>query len=490
MASRRTPQKQILTKILREELGFRGLVLGEGSGIDTIVWEHVAANQKEAGAIALKAGLDVGISYEAGFMKPLIENVEEGKVSMDLIDRAVRRILRQKFVLGLFERPYVDPDYAVATVHRREHQDLTLRAARESIVLLKNERGILPLRKDLKSIAVIGPNADHDRNLLGDYVSHAIPQHVVTVLEGIKGLVPDSARVLYAKGCDVWGADRSGFAEAVKAAKGADIAVVVVGENERYSPDKGSNGEGRDVASLDLTGVQEDLIREVQATGTPTVVVLVNGRPLSIRWTAENVPAIVEAWLPGELGGRAIAEVLFGDYNPSGRLPVTVPRHVGQLPAFYNFKPTKGRWNDDRMEVKEYVDMPGSPLFPFGHGLSYTKFEYSNLKISPACIGPWGEVQVSVDVQNTGQRQGAETVQLYVNDLVSSVTRPVRELKGFEKIMLQPGEKRTVRFKLGPEELSFLDRNLEPVVEPGTFRVMVGSSCDDIRLGANFEVKQ
>ena len=482
--------KLILTRILREELGFQGLVLGEGSGIDTIVWEHVAANQKEAGAIALKAGLDVGISYEAGFMKPLIENVEEGKVSMDLIDRAVRRILRQKFVLGLFERPYVDPDYAVAMVHRREHQDLTLRAARESIVLLKNERGILPLRKDLKSIAVIGPNADHDRNLLGDYVSHAIPQHIVTVLEGIKGLVPATTRVLYAKGSAVWGTDRSGFAEAVQAAKGADVAVVVVGENERYSPDKGSNGEGRDVASLDLSGVQEDLIREVQATGTPTVVVLINGRPLSIRWTAENVPAIVEAWLPGELGGRAIAEVLFGDYNPGGKLPVTVPRHVGQLPAFYNFKPTKGRLNDDRMQVQEYVDMPGSPLFPFGHGLSYTKFEYSNLKISPAWIGPWGVVQVSVDVQNTGQRLGAETVQLYVNDLISSVTRPLRELKGFEKIVLQAGEKMTVRFKLGPEELSFLDRNLESVVEPGTFRVMVGSSCDDIRLGGNFEVKQ
>ena len=480
--------KQILTKILREELGFRGLVLGEGSGIGTIVWEHVAATQKEAGAIALKAGLDVGISYEAGFMKPLIENVEEGRVSMDLIDRAVRRILRQKFALGLFERPYVELDRAIATVHRQEHQDLTLRAARESIVLLKNERGLLPLRKDLKSIAVIGPNADHARNLLGDYVSHAIPQHVVTVLDGIKESVPGGTRVLYAKGCGVWGTDRSGFEAAVNAAKQADVAVVVVGENERYSPDRGSNGEGRDVASLDLTGVQEDLIREVYATNTPTVVVLVNGRPLSIRWTAKNVPAIVEAWLPGELGGRAIAEVLFGVYNPGGKLPVTIPRHSGQLPAFYNFKPTKGKWNGDRMQVEEYVDMPGSPLFPFGHGLSYTQFEYSNLKVSPAQIGPWGEVQVSVDVLNTGQRQGAEIVQLYVNDLVSSVTRPVRELKGFERIVLLAGEKRTVQFKLGREELSFLDRNLEPVVEPGTFRVMVGSSCDDILLATSFEV--
>jgi len=481
---------RILTKILREELGFQGLVLGEGSGIETIVWEHVAATQKQAGAMALKAGLDVGISYESGYMKPLIESVEEGAVSMDLIDRAVRRILRQKFVLGLFERPYVDPDHAVATVHKREHQDLTLRAARESIVLLKNERGILPLRSDLKTIAVIGPNADHDRNLLGDYVSHSIPQHIVTVLEGIKGLVPASTRVLYAKGCDVWGADRSGFADAVNAAKGADIAVVVAGENERYSPQKGSNGEGRDVASLDLTGVQEDLIREVHATGTPTVVVLVNGRPLSIRWTAENVPAIVEAWLPGEQGGRAVAEVLFGDYNPGGKLPVTFPRHAGQLPSFYNFKPTKGRWNGDQMEVNRYVDMPGSPLFSFGHGLSYTKFEYSNLEISPVSIGPWGEVQVSVDVQNAGGREGTETVQLYVNDVVSSVTRPLRELKGFQKVLLRAGEKSTVRFSLGPDELSFLDRNLERVVEPGTFRIMVGSSCDDIRLSASFEVRQ
>jgi beta-glucosidase len=480
--------EKILTKILREELGFEGLVLGEGSGIETIVWEHVAATQKEAGAIALKAGLDVGISYEAGYMNPLIENVEEGKVSMALIDRAVRRILRQKFVLGLFERPYVDPDYATATVHRREHQDLALRAARESIVLLKNDRGTLPLRKELKTVAVIGPNADHARNLLGDYVSHSIPQHIVTILEGIKAQASPATRVVYAKGCGVWGSDRSGFAEAVMAAKGADVAVVVVGENERYSPDKGSNGEGRDVASLDLTGVQEDLIREVQATGTTTVVVLVNGRPLSIRWAAENVPAIVEAWLPGELGGRAVAEVLFGDCNPSGRLPVTIPRHVGQLPVFYNFKPTKGRLRDGRIQVHQYVDMPGSPLYPFGHGLSYTTFEYSNLQISPGRIGPWAEVQVSLDVRNTGARPGAETVQLYVNDVVSSVTRPLLELKGFEKILLQAGEKKTVRFRLGREELSFLDRNLEPVVEPGTIQVLVGGSADDIRLNGIFEI--
>jgi beta-glucosidase len=482
--------EKILTKILREELGFKGLVLGEGGGIGTLVTERVAADQKQAGALALQAGLDVGISYEPGYMGPLIENVEEGRVSMELVERAVRRILRQKFVLGLFERPYVDADYAVKTVHSKPHQELALQAARESIVLLKNEKNLLPLRKELKAIAVIGPNADHDRNLLGDYISHAIPQHIVTVLEGIKQKVSSQTKVLYAQGCEVLGNDKGGFADAVKAAKGAEVAVVVVGENERLSKKGGTNGEGRDIASLDLTGVQEDLIKAVYETGTPTVVVLVNGRPLSTRWTAEKVPALVEAWLPGEQGGTAVAEVLFGDYNPSGRLPISVPRHAGQLPAFYNVKPSRGRWMDGRVGMRDYVDMPGAPLYPFGHGLSYTRFEYANLQISPGEIGPGGQVQVSMDVRNAGERAGAEAVQLYINDVLSSVTRPVQELKGFRKVTLQPGEKQAVRFQLTPEELSFLDRNLERVVEPGTFRVMVGASCQDIRLSGTFEVRR
>ncbi len=474
--------EKILTKILREELGFQGLVLGEGGGIGTLVYERLSANQKEAGILALKAGLDVGISYEPGYMKPLVESVEEGRVPMAEIDRSVRRILRQKFRLGLFERPYVDAERAAKLVNSAPHQALALQAARESIVLLKNEKNLLPLAKSLRSIAVIGPNADHKLNLLGDYVAKNVLQNVTTILDGIRQRAGPAARISYVKGCDVLGNDRSGFGAAEKAAKDAQIAIVVVGENERRAAgNRGTNGEGKDVASLDLTGIQEDLIRAVHQTGTPTVVVLVNGRPLSTRWTAENVPAIVEAWLPGEKGGLAVAEVLFGDYNPSGRLPISIPRHAGQLPVFYNYKPSKLRWN--------YVDMSAAPLYPFGHGLSYTSFEYSAMRISSPRIRRAASVEVSVDVTNAGSQAGEEVVQLYLTDPIATVSRPVQELKGFRKVALKPGEKKTVAFTLTPEDLSLLDRNLERVVEPGEFRVMVGHSSADIKLKGSFEVE-
>jgi beta-glucosidase len=414
-------------------------------------------------------------------MKPLIENVEEGRVPISQIDRAVRRILRQKIRLGLFERPLVDPERAVKIVHSSPHQELAWQAGRESIVLLKNEKNLLPLAKSVRSIAVIGPNANHKLNLLGDYVSKVVLQDVVTVLEGIKTKAGPSTKVIYAKGCDVLGADRSGFEEARNAAKAAEVAIVVVGENERRAAhNQGTNGEGKDVASLDLTGVQEDLIRAVHETGTPTVVVLVNGRPLSTRWTAENVPALVEAWLPGEKGGLAVADVLFGDYNPGGRLPVSIPRHVGQLPVYYNYKPSKLRWH--------YLDMTADPLYPFGYGLSYTRFEYSNLRIAPQKLHAAGNVQVRVDVANAGDRAGEEVVQLYLNDPIATVSRPVKELRGFRKIPLQSGEKKTVEFTLTPEDFSLLNRNLESIIEPGEFRVMVGRSSADICLEGKFEV--
>ncbi|MDP2999229.1 MAG: glycoside hydrolase family 3 C-terminal domain-containing protein [Bryobacterales bacterium] len=474
--------EKILTRILREELGFQGLVLGEGGGIGTLVYERLAANQKEAGILALKAGLDVGISYEPGYMEPLVESVEEGRVPMAEIDRSVRRILRQKFRLGLFERPYVDAERTAKLVNSAPHQALALQAARESIVLLKNEKNLLPLAKSLRSIAVIGPNADHKLNLLGDYVAKNVLQNVTTVLDGIRQKAGSAVRISYVKGCDVLGNDRSGFAAAEKAAKDAEIAIVVVGENERRAAgNQGTNGEGKDVASLDLTGVQEDLIRAIHQTGTPTVVVLVNGRPLSTRWTAENIPAIVEAWLPGEKGGLAVAEVLFGEYNPNGRLPISIPRHAGQLPVYYNYKPSKLRWH--------YVDMSADPLYPFGHGLSYTRFDYSGLRISSPKIRRAASIEVSVDVTNTGGQAGEEVVQLYLTDPIATVSRPVQELKGFRKIALKPGEKKTIAFTLTPEDLSLLDRNLERVVEPGEFRVMVGHSSADIRLKGSFEVE-
>ncbi|RJP23781.1 MAG: beta-glucosidase [Candidatus Omnitrophota bacterium] len=478
----------ILTKILREELGFEGLVLGEGSGITTLVYEGLAADQKEAGVLALQAGLDVGISYEDGYMKPLVESVKEGKVSMALIDRAVRRILRQKIRLGLFEKPFVDPDRAVAVSHTQEHQQVALQAAREGIVLLKNENNLLPLDKKIKSIAVIGPNADHEKNQLGDYTSISILQDIVTVLDGIKSKVSPQTKVTYVKGCDVIGEEGNEIAQAAEAAKNAEIAIVVVGENEWRAPNKkGTNGEGYDVASLDLTGMQEELVKAVYATDTPTVVVLINGRPLSIRWIAEQIPAIVEPWICGEQGGHAVADVLFGDYNPSGRLPVTIPRHVGQLPCYYNHKPSKQYWITHGWG-KPYADMPATPLYEFGYGLSYTKFEYSNLQIHPPKTGPAGSVQVRVDVKNIGERAGAEVVQLYLNDPISTVVTPVKELKGFEKISLQPGEKKTAQFTLTSDHLALLNRHLEWVVEPGEFLVMVGASSEDIRLEGKFVI--
>jgi beta-glucosidase len=467
-----------LTQILREELGFRGIVLSEGSNTGTLLYERVAATEKEAGPIVLKAGVDVNITFESGYMADMIDNVREGTVPMELLDRSVERILRLKFELGLFENPYVDPEKAVWTVHNSEHQELALRAAREGIVLLKNEGNLLPISKQIDSLAVIGPNADDSENLLGDYIPKKLLYRSDTVLDCVRQLVSPQTKVHYAKGCDILDDDPSGLEEAREAAKKAKLAIVVVGEDRR------TNGESRDSVDLELTGRQEELIKAVYETGTPTVVVLVSGRPLAVRWTAEHVPAIVEAWMCGEQGGRAIADVLFGDHNPSGKLPVTFPRHVGQMPFYYNYKPAKQM----RMQ-RAYVTMPLTPLFEFGRGLSYTSFHYSNLAITPREIDVSGSVRVSLDLENTGTRAGAEVVQLYVNDVISSVVTPIIELKGFEKVRLQPGEKRRVDFLLTPEDLSLLDMQMQRKVEPGEFQVMVGSSCEDIRLRGSFEVK-
>ncbi len=479
---------KLLTKILREELGFEGIVQCEGGGIGTVIYEKIVPGMKEAGVLNINSGVDVGIWFEEGFMGLLKESVEEGLVSLATLDQAVHRVLNVKYALGLFENPYVNEQEATRIMHNEKHQNTALQVARESIVLLKNENSLLPLDKNIKSIAVIGPNADNAMNQLGDYFAKPVLQDVVTILEGVKKTVSRNTNVEYVKGCEVIGNDLDELDKAALAARRSELALVVLGENERKAAGgNGTNGEGRDVASLDLTGMQEELVRKVAATGTPTIVVLINGRALSTRWIAENIPAVVEAWLPGEKGGTAIAEVLFGDYNPDGRLSVTIPRHVGQLPCYYNFAPSKAFWIDTLK--RGYVDMPGTPLYPFGHGLSYTSFKYSNLKIGPEVNGPGGTINISVDVRNTGDRRGGEVVQLYMNDVISSVTTPVIELEGFEKIWLDAGEKRTVNFTVTPKQLSMLDENMKWVVEPGTFDVMVGSSSEDIRLRGEFEIK-
>jgi beta-glucosidase len=313
-------------------------------------------------------------------------------------------------------------------------------------------------------------------------------QDVVTVLEGIRAKVLPSTRVTYVKGCDVVGGEASDIPRAVAAARRADAAVVVLGENEWRTPGKkGTDGEAFDAATLELTGRQEELVRAVHATGTPTAVVLVNGRPLAIRWIAAQVPAIVEAWLPGERGGEAVADVLFGDHNPSGRLSVTFPRHAGQLPVAYDHKPSKAYWLRNAWG-KPYVDLDPEPLFEFGFGLSYTEFAYSDLQVTPESMGPGGEVEISLRVRNSGLRPGAEVVQLYLHDPIASVSVPVQRLRGFRKVVLAPGESATVRFRLGPDELALLDANLAPVVEPGAFEVSVGSSSRRIHLTGRFEV--
>ena len=480
------------TQILRNELGFKGVVDSEGGGFGTLLYEHIVPTQKQAGALALRAGVDLDITYEPAYMGPLIENVEEGKVPEALVDRAVRRVLELKFRLGLFDHPYADLAQAERVVHSQEHQQLALQAAREGIVLLKNQNNLLPLKKDLKSIAVIGPNADDRWNQLGDYSPSEVPQKVITVLDGVKQAVSPATQVMYVKGCEVIGG-KEDFAKAVEVARHASVAVVVVGEH----PGNGgrgnvppTDGEAYDVASLDLTGAQNDLVRAIQATGTPVVLVLMNGRPLSIPWAAMHVPAIVEAWEPGERGGEAVADVLFGDVNPSGRLAITIPRSSGQLPDYYNYKPSKEywiqqAWNHDR----GYADMPATPLYPFGYGLSYTNFVDSNLRISPAQISPRGTAEVNVDVTNTGKRAGVETVQLYLHERYTPVAIPVKNLRGFQRVTLNPGETKTVTMKLTPDDLMLLDEEMHWKVVPGTFDVMIGKSSADIVLTRPLQVE-
>ena len=471
-----------MTNVLRNDIGFQGVVVSEGIGFASLVYEHVVPTQKDAGARALKAGVDMNITYEAAYMAPLVEAVQQGEVPIALVDRAVRRVLGVKFRLGLFENPYVDAVRAARVVHSMENQDLALRAGREGIVLLKNEQGLLPLSKTLKSVAVIGPDAADVGNQVGDYSPSTIPQHVVSILEGIREKLGQGAKVSSVKGCEITGSDRSGIAEAARAAKASDLAIVVVGESDE------TDGEARDVASLDLTGVQDDLVRAVFETGTPTVVVLVNGRPLSTRWIAENIPAIVEAWRPGERGGTAVADVLFGDYNPTGRLAISIPRHSGQLPAYYDFKPGKEYWMSEGWKTKGYVDMPATPLFPFGHGLSFTKFEYGNLRIEPAVIRPGGNAVVSVDVRNVGGRAGVETPQLYIRETYAPVSLPVKQLRGIARVALNPGETKTVTLPLTPEDLQLLDIDMSWRVVPGDFQIMVGRSSADVPVQGTLKV--
>lgn len=503
--------KELLSDILRDEWGFDGILVSDYFAINMLYDYHRAATSKEhAAKLALEAGVDVELPSTDCYGKPLKDAVESGYIKESLIDISVKRILKMKFLLGLFENPYVDEKKAGTVFDTPEQRALAHEIAQKSIVLLKNDKNLLPLKKDISSIAVIGPNADSARNIIGDY---AYPCHIeslaemkessdtfntpvpdkiemvdnfvpiLSILEGIKEKVCDNTAVYYAKGCDVNSESKDGFAEAVECARKSEIAILIVGDKSGIIMDC-TSGESRDRTDLNLPGVQGDLIKAVYDTCTPVVVILVNGRPLSINWIVKNIPAIIEAWLPGEEGARAIADILFGDYNPGGKLPVSFPRSVGQMPVYYGHKPSGGRshWKGD------YVEMSSKPLFPFGYGLSYTDFEYSNLTVTPKSISYYGEIKISIDVKNTGATRGDEVVQLYINDIQSEVTRPIKELKGFKRITLEPGQKKTIVFTISATQLGFYNRDMKYVVEPGTIRLMAGSSSEDIRQTDEFEI--
>lgn len=512
--------KELLVDILRDELGFKGLIVSDYFTIAQLVdYHHLTCDPAEAARLALEVGLDLELPTPHGYGDPLVKALENGRIEMALVDACVRRVLTAKFDWGLFDNPYVDEGRVAEVFAAPSSVDLSRKIAQQSIVLLKNEENLLPLAKTLSNIAVIGASADSARLLQGDYHYPSHFEHMfnpdvspdaptaaredvvdwaehfpptVTILDGIRQAVSADTTVTYAKGCDILSDDTGGFAQAVENAKQANVAIVVVGDKSGLAPGC-TSGESIDRATLDLPGVQQQLVEAIHATGTPVIVVLTNGRPYAITWISENVPAVLAAWLPAEQGGAAIADVLFGAVNPGGKLPMSFPRHVGQVPIFYNHKPSGGRshWQG------KYVEMSTKPLYPFGYGLSYTQFDYQDLKISANNATANDTLKISLSVTNTGNYDGEEVVQLYVGDPVASVTRPVRALKGFTRVSLKKGERKTITFDLDIRHLAFYDREMRYQVEAGEIIVELGSSSDDIRLkgeiqliGASTEVDQ
>ena len=493
----------LLTDVLRGEWGFGGYIFTDYGGLSQLHnFHHVAADASEAAVMGINAGVDLEAARPDAYAR-LSDLVKAGKVKEEQIDTAVRRILRAKFMAGLFDKPYPDPERLSEVVHRPEYVALVLEVAQESAVLLKNDSALLPLdASKLKSIAVIGPNADQVQ--YGDYTYTRDNRSGVTILQGLRDRLGSRVQINYAKGCNITGSDRSGIDAAVEAASKSDVAVVVLGETsvilsglgwgvglgENEPRDPFVSGEGYDLTSLDPPGVQRELLQAVCATGKPVVLVMVHGRPWSIDWEKDHVPAILEAWYPGEQGGNAIAGILLGEVNPSGKLNCSVPRSVGHLPVTYDYKPSARGINREpgspEKPGRDYVFSSPAPLFAFGHGLSYTTFEYNDLKIDNNASAK--TVKVSVNVRNTGSRDGKEVVQLYVNDRVSSVTTPQKMLKGFDKIELKAGEQKTVTFDLPYDELALWNASMQRVVEPGEFAVMIGRSAEDIALSGSFVV--
>ncbi|HET9316228.1 MAG TPA: glycoside hydrolase family 3 N-terminal domain-containing protein [Vicinamibacteria bacterium] len=459
-----------LTSVLRGEWSFDGFVVSDWTAVQELLKHGIAADESEAARKALTAGVDMEMVSRT-FGQTLPELVRKGVVPVAAIDEAVRRILRIKFRAGIFEHPYVDAEREKTELLTVPSRQLARKAAARSMVLLRNEGGVLPLSKGLKTLAVIGPLADDRRAVIGSWSGDGKAEDAVSVLSGIQSAAGSAMRVLHAKGCEIEGGGDEGFAVAVDAANQADAVLLVVGE----SADMGGEASSRSV--LDLPGRQMDLVRAVHAAGKPTVVLLLNERPLTIPWIAENVPAILVAWHGGTEAGNAAADVLFGDVTPGGKLPITFPRSLGQVPIYYAHKntgrpPAAEKWNS------KYLDVPVTPQFPFGHGLSYTTFELSGLTLGQPSIAAGTSVPVQVTVRNTGSRAGDEVVQVYVTDVAASVTRPVKQLRAFERVGLAPGESKTLAFTLGPQDLGLYDARFRWVVEPGEFRITAATSSE------------
>jgi beta-glucosidase len=475
-----TGNRHTLTDILRKEWGFDGFVVSDWNSVIEMISHGVAKDRAEAARIALTAGVDMEM-VSTSYTETLARLVKDGAVPMATLDQAVRRVLRIKHRLGLFEKADPEPAAAAKVLLADEHRKAAREAARESMVLLKNDGPLLPIPAGVRSLAVVGPLADAGSEQIGPWSGDGRGSDSVTVLAAIRARAGSGLKVTYAKGCDITGTSPSGFAEAVAATRDADGIVAVLGEAASMS------GEAASRAFLTLPGVQQELLETLVATGKPVALVLMAGRPLDLRWAAQNVPAILMAWLPGTEGGPAVADLVFGDANPSGRLPVSFPRSLGQVPIYYSQRPTGRPVSADKW-TSRYLDESNEPLYPFGYGLSYTTFTYSALAVSAKRVPPTGSLQVSARVKNAGTRDGKEVVQLYLRDLVASRSRPLRELKGFQKVALAAGEEKTVTFTLKAKDLGFHDDSGRYLVEPGAFKLWVGGSSK-ADLEADFQVE-
>jgi len=471
--------------ILKGKWNFQGFVVSDWGSIGELVPHGFAKNKSEAARLAVTAGSDMDMESHS-YIDNLVKLVNDGKVSVELVNDAVRRVLRKKFELGLFDDPYrfSDPAREAKVLADPANKKAAREVAEKSIVLLKNEKQLLPLSKNIGSIAVIGPLAKSNIDMMGFWSVKWDNDHLVSLYEGLENKVSKQTKLTYAKGCNINDEQETGFAEAIAAAKNADVVVMAVGEAYDMS------GEAKSRSNIHLPGVQEKLVKAIKATGKPVIVLVMAGRPLVFNWTANNANAILYTWWLGSEAGDAMADVLFGDYNPSGKLPMSFPRAEGQLPLYYNQKNT-GRPIVNPKDVlykSAYIDLPNTPKFAFGYGLSYTTFALTDLKFSKEKINPGETLTVTCNIKNTGKYAGAEVVQLYIRDMVASITRPVKELKGFQKVYLKPGESKELTFILDKQKLSFYNQSMQWVTEPGQFAVMIGDSSDHIVLQNNFEL--